>query len=69
LLNVYKRQPWWPGIGGPSADTEQVLTAPDVKLVAIAAAGKLSEARQAFERSRRFKHGYRWRASRAEVRV
>jgi transposase, IS5 family len=45
-----------------SADTEQILTASGVKLVAIPAAGKLSEARQALERSRRFKRGYRWRA-------
>jgi IS5 family transposase len=30
--------------------------------VAIPAAGKLSEERQALERSRRFKRGYRWRA-------
>ncbi len=33
-----------------------------VKLVAIPAAGKLSEARQALERTRRWRRGYRWRA-------
>jgi IS5 family transposase len=48
--------------GVQSADTEQILTATGVKLVAIPAAGKLSEERQALERSRRFKRGYRWRA-------
>ena len=48
--------------GVQSADTEQVLTTAGVKLVAIPAAGKLAEARQALERSRRFKRGYRWRA-------
>lgn len=48
--------------GVQSADTEQVLTAAGVKLVAIPAAGKLSAGRPALERSRRFKRGYRWRA-------
>jgi transposase, IS5 family len=48
--------------GVQSADTEQVLTEAGVKLVAIPAAGKLSEARQALERTRRWKRGYRWRA-------
>ncbi len=48
--------------GVHSADTEEVLTTAGVKLVAIPAAGKLSEARQALERTRRWKRGYRWRA-------
>jgi transposase, IS5 family len=48
--------------GVQSADTEQVLTSAGVKLVAIPAAGKLSEARQALERTRSFKRGYCWRA-------
>jgi transposase, IS5 family len=48
--------------GVHSADTEEVLAAAGVKLVAIPASGKLSEKRQAFERTRRFKRGYRWRA-------
>jgi transposase, IS5 family len=48
--------------GVQSADTEQVLTEAGVKLVSIPAAGKLSEARQALERTRRWKRGYRWRA-------
>jgi transposase, IS5 family len=48
--------------GVQSADTEEVLTSAGVKLVAIPAAGKLSEARQALERTRRWKRGYRWRA-------
>ena len=48
--------------GVHSADTEEVLTEAGVKLVAIPASGKLSEARQALERTRRWKRGYRWRA-------
>lgn len=48
--------------GVQSAETEERLLAAGVKLVAIPAAGKLSEERQALERSRRFKRGYRWRA-------
>jgi IS5 family transposase len=48
--------------GVHSADTEEVLTEAGVKLVAIPASGKLSEARQALERTRSFKRGYRWRA-------
>jgi transposase, IS5 family len=48
--------------GVQSADTEEVLTSAGVKLVAIPAAGKLSQARQALERTRRWKRGYRWRA-------
>jgi IS5 family transposase len=48
--------------GVQSADTEQILTEAGVKLVAIPAAGKLSEARQALERTRSFRRGYRWRA-------
>lgn len=45
-----------------SADTEEALRSAGVKLVAIPASGKLSEARQALERTRRWKRGYRWRA-------
>jgi transposase, IS5 family len=45
--------------GVQSTDTEEVLTSAVVKLVAIQAAGKLSEARQALERTRSFKRGYR----------
>jgi transposase, IS5 family len=48
--------------GVHSADTEEVLTSAGVKLVAIPASGKLSEERQALERTRRWKRGYRWRA-------
>jgi transposase, IS5 family len=38
------------------------LKAVGVKRVAIPASGKLSEERQALERTRRWKRGYRWRA-------
>jgi transposase, IS5 family len=48
--------------GVHSAETEEVLTEAGVKLVAIPAAGKLSQERQALERTRSFKRGYRWRA-------
>jgi IS5 family transposase len=48
--------------GVQSADPEQILTEAGVKLVAIPAAGKLSQARQALERTRSFRRGYRWRA-------
>ncbi len=48
--------------GVQSAQTEERLRAAGVKLVAIPAAGKLSEERQAFERSRPWRRGYRWRA-------
>ncbi len=48
--------------GVHSADTEERLKAAGVKRVAIPAAGKLSEERQALERTRSFKRGYRWRA-------
>jgi transposase, IS5 family len=48
--------------GVHSPDTEGVLTAKGVKLVAIPAAGKLSEERQTLERTRRWKRCYRWRA-------
>jgi IS5 family transposase len=48
--------------GVHSADTEEVLTEAGVKLVAIPASGKLSQARQALQRTRRWKRGYRWRA-------
>jgi IS5 family transposase len=45
-----------------SAETEERLLAAGVKRVAIPAAGKLSPERQALERSRIWKRGYRWRA-------
>jgi len=45
--------------GVHSADTEERLTAAGVKRVAIPAAGKLSEERQALERTRSWKRGYR----------
>src|SRR5256885_11786194 len=48
--------------GVHSAETEERLVAAGVKRVAIPAAGKLSEERQAIERTRRWKRGYRWRA-------
>jgi IS5 family transposase len=48
--------------GVHSPETEAKLTAAGVKRVAIPAAGKLSEARQALERTRTWKRGYRWRA-------
>jgi transposase, IS5 family len=48
--------------GVQSAETEERLKAAGVKRVAIPASGKLSEERQAFERSRAFRRGYRWRA-------
>ncbi len=45
--------------GVHSAQTEECLLAAGVKRVAIPAAGKLSEERQAIERTRSFKRGYR----------
>jgi IS5 family transposase len=48
--------------GVQSAETEERLLAAGVKRVAIPAAGKLSEERQAQERSRPWRRGYRWRA-------
>jgi IS5 family transposase len=48
--------------GVQSAETEERLLAAGVKRVAIPAAGKLSEERQALERTRHWKRGYRWRA-------
>jgi IS5 family transposase len=48
--------------GVHSADTEERLTAVGVKRVAIPAAGKRSQERQAKERTRDFRRGYRWRA-------
>ncbi len=48
--------------GVQSAETEERLMAAGVKCVAIPAAGKLSEERQALERTRSWKRGYRWRA-------
>jgi transposase, IS5 family len=48
--------------GVHSPETEAKLTAAGVKRVAIPASGKLSEERQALERTRSWKRGYRWRA-------
>src|SRR5712691_2736916 len=48
--------------GVHSAETQERLTAAGVKLVAIPAAGKLSEERHALEHTRSFRRGYRWRA-------
>jgi IS5 family transposase len=48
--------------GVHSPETEDTLTSAGVKLVAIPAAGKVSEERQALQRTRRWKRGYRWRA-------
>lgn len=48
--------------GVHSAETEERLKAAGVKRVAIPAAGKLSEERQALERTRPWRRGYRWRA-------
>src|SRR2546421_8508856 len=48
--------------GVQSTETEERLKATGVKCVAIPAAGKLSEERQALERSRTWRRGYRWRA-------
>jgi transposase, IS5 family len=48
--------------GVHSPETEDKLKAAGVKRIAIPASGKLSEQRQALERTRRWKRGYRWRA-------
>lgn len=48
--------------GVHSPETEARLREAGVKRVAIPASGKLSEERQALERSRSWKKGYRWRA-------
>jgi IS5 family transposase len=48
--------------GVHSSETEERLKAAGVKRVAIPASGKLSEERQALERSRTWRRGYRWRA-------
>ena len=48
--------------GVHSAETESRLSAAGVKLVAIPAAGPVSEERRALEHTRRWKRGYRWRA-------
>lgn len=48
--------------GVHSADTEQRLRAAGVKQVAIPASGKLSTERQAWEHTRAFRRGYRFRA-------
>lgn len=48
--------------GVHSPETEAALRRAGVKLVALPASGKLSEERKAFEHTRRFRRGYRWRA-------
>ena len=48
--------------GVHSAETESRLAAAGVKRVAIPAAGPVSKERQALERTRGFRRGYRWRA-------
>jgi transposase, IS5 family len=48
--------------GVHSAETESRLSAAGVKRVAIPAAGPVSQERQALERTRGFRRGYRWRA-------
>ncbi len=48
--------------GVHSAETEPRLSAAGVKLVAIPAAGPVSQERQTLEHTRSFKRGYRWRA-------
>lgn len=48
--------------GVHSAETESRLSAAGVKLVAIPAAGPVSQERQSLEHTRSFKRGYRWRA-------
>jgi transposase, IS5 family len=48
--------------GVHSAETEEKLSSAGVKRVAIAASGTVSEERQALERTRAWKRGYRWRA-------
>jgi IS5 family transposase len=48
--------------GVHSAETESRLVAAGVKRVAIPAAGPVSKERQALERTRSFRRGYRWRA-------
>lgn len=48
--------------GVHSAITEETLKEAGVKQVAIPYLGKASEERRAFERTRPFRRGYRWRA-------
>ncbi len=48
--------------GVHSPQTEERLKAAGVKRVTIPASGKLSEERQALERTRTWRRGYRWRA-------
>jgi IS5 family transposase len=48
--------------GVHSAETEPRLSAAGVKLIAIPAAGPVSQERQTLEHTRRWKRGYRWRA-------
>ncbi len=54
--------------GVHSLETEGVLTAAGVKLVAIPAVGKVSAERQALQQSRKWKRGYRWCAGIASLR-
>lgn len=48
--------------GVHSAETEEKLPTAGVKQIAIPAVGKTSEERKAWERTPRFRRGYRWRA-------
>lgn len=48
--------------GVHSADTEEKLKTAGVKQIAISVVGKASEERRAWERTPRFRRGYRWRA-------
>jgi IS5 family transposase len=48
--------------GVHSAETEEKLQVAGVKRIAIPAGGKVSKERQALERTRAWKRGYRWRA-------
>jgi transposase, IS5 family len=61
---VFAHPPWLVtgDRGVHSPETEPQLQAAGVKLVAIPAAGKTSQERQALEHTRRWKRGYRWRA-------
>src|SRR6266571_8777135 len=61
---VFAHPPWLVtgDRGVHSAETEPRLSAAGVKLVAIPAAGPVSEERQTLEHTRRWKRGYRWRA-------
>lgn len=63
-LALFEHPPGWLSAdrGVHSPETEAQLKQAGIKLVAIPASGKLSEERRAFERTRRFRRGYRWRA-------